>query len=106
MAEEKDKPRVGLQQAVSQAIREVRDLYEAQGFDLSDLMLEEVKRSGGVWEVTVGFTRPNTATSDMSTIGRALARPGRAYKRVKINADTGEFLEMEIRELQSQSTSQ
>lgn len=106
MSEEQEKPGVDLQQAVVRAISAVQDLYKAQGYDLSDLLLEEIQRTGDVWQVTVGFTRPNTAKSDIGAIGQALAGPRRAFKRVRIDANTGEFLGMEIRELQSTSQQQ
>ncbi len=88
------RPEIDLKQAVRMAIKEVIDLYEVQGYQLTDLLLEEVQRSDDQWHITVRFTRP-------TTIGGALAGPRRAFKRVRINAETGEFLGMEIRELQS-----
>jgi len=100
------RPGVDLQEAVRIAVSSVRNLYKGQGFELGDLLLEEVERSGDVWLVTVGFTRPNTATTDLGAIGQALAGPRRAFKRVRIDAKTGEFLGMQIRELQASSQAQ
>ena len=94
-----------LQEAVRIAIDSVKALYRVQGFELKDLLLEEVELSGDTWLVTVGFTRPNTAT-DIGAIGEALAgtrRALRAFKRVRIDANTGAFLGMQIRELQAPS---
>lgn len=102
MSEEQKNEELDLQQAVLKAIRTVHDLYEAQGYELSDLLLEEVQRSGDNWLVTVGFTRPAPTSG---AIGQALAGARRAFKRIKIDAKTGKFLGMEIRELQSSSPS-
>jgi hypothetical protein len=101
---EEQRAGVSLQEAVKIAVNSVRDIYRGQGFELKDLMLEEVERSDDSWQVTVGFTRPNTATSDIGVIGQALAGPRRAFKRVRIDANTGEFLGMRIRELPASSS--
>ena len=90
--QDEQRPEIDLKQAVRIAMESVADLYEAQGYQLGDLLLEEVERSGDQWLVTVGFTRPATG------IGSALAGPRRAFKRVRIDAETGR-LGMEIREL-------
>lgn len=102
MSEEQKNSELDLQQAVLRAVEMVRELYKAQGYQLTDVLLEEIQRSGDTWLVTVGFTRPAPA----SALGQALAGARRAFKRVKIDATTGDFLGMEIRELQSSSTPQ
>lgn len=89
-----ERKQIGVKEAVRVATGVLRDLYE--NAELEDLLLEEVERSGEEWLVTLGFTRPSADT----TFG-LLAAPERAYKRIKIDADTGEFLGMEIRELQA-----
>lgn len=104
--QDEPRPEIGLKQAVQEAIKSVSDLYEAQGYQLNDLLLEEVQRSGGNWLVTVGFTRPMTSAG--ATVASALVGVAarRAFKRVKIDGNTGEFLEMQIRELQTSPSSQ
>ena len=102
MSEEKNTG-LDLRQAVTTAINAVRSLYAAQNYELTDVLLEEIEKQGDVWNVTVGFTRPVTATSELGAIGQTLANK-RAFKRVRIDARTGEFLGMEIRELQSTSS--
>jgi hypothetical protein len=97
---EEEKRGLGLQEAVVLAVRSVQDLYKAQGYELNDVLLEEIEKTGGIWQVTVGFTRPVTATSDLGAIGQEIS-PRRVFKRVRIEASTGEFLGMEIRELRS-----
>jgi hypothetical protein len=89
-----ERKQIGVKEAVRVATGALRDLYE--NAELEDLLLEEVERSGEVWLVTLGFTRPSADT----TFG-LLAAPERAYKRIRIDASTGEFLGMEIRELQT-----
>lgn len=84
---------IGLREAVRQAYGVMGDLYE--NTPLTDLLLEEVERSGRYWLVTMGFRRPGMGTP----LGAVLAPPGRAYKRLRINAETGEFEGMEIRQL-------
>lgn len=94
---------IDLKQAVRIAIQSVRELYEAQGYQLNDLLLEEVQRSGDNWLVTVGFTRPSTSAGESVVTALAGMTPRRAFKRVKIDAETGKFIEMQIRELPSPS---
>lgn len=86
---------IGLKEAVRRAYQVMGELYE--GSELRDLLLEEIDRSGSYWEVTMGFRRPGMDTP----LGTILAPPGRAYKRLRINAETGEFDGMEIRQLPS-----
>lgn len=88
-----ERKQIGVKEAVRIATGALRDLYEKA--ELEDLLLEEVERSGEAWLVTLGFTRPSADTFGL------LAAPERAYKRIRIDASTGEFLGMEIRELQA-----
>jgi hypothetical protein len=98
--EDEQQSGIDLKQAVRTAIEVVNELYEAQGYQLGDLLLEEVERSGDVWLVTVGFTRPTSSVG--SAIAGLAGGSRREYKRVRIDAETGTFLKMEIRELPSQ----
>ncbi len=84
---------IDVKEAVRIATGALRDLYE--NIELRDLLLEEVERSGKVWRVTLGFARPG------SGIGIGAFMQQRAFKRIRIDADTGEFLGMEIRQLPS-----
>ena len=104
MSEEQKKSELNLRQAVLTAVNMVRELYEAQGYQLDDVLLEEVQKSGDTWLVTVGFTRPLSPRT--SAVGAALSGSRRAFKRVRIDAKTGDFLGMEIRELQTPSQPQ
>ncbi len=92
---------IDLKQAVRIAIQSVRDLYDAQGYQLADLLLEEVRREDNSWFVTVGFTGPRTSAAESVMSAVATVAPRRAFKRVKIDAKTGKFIEMQIRELSS-----
>lgn len=87
---------IGVKEAVQIAAKVARDLYS--DFELRDLLLEEVERSGEAWLVTIGFQRPSEGASP---IGSLLVGQQRAYKRIRIDAQTGEFLGMEIRQLPS-----
>jgi hypothetical protein len=79
---------LGLQEAVQRANEVLEELYPDQ--ELKHVLLEEIELGrSGTWYVTLGFTRPGTTFNLTS-----FAPPppsGRAYKRIKINAETGEF---------------
>jgi hypothetical protein len=51
-----------------------------------------------VWVVTLGFARPVGSGGMANPLGVMAARP-REYKRIRIDANTGDFLGMEIRTL-------
>ncbi len=80
---------LGLQEAVARATEILKEeLYPNQ--ELKHVLLEEIERgSGGTWYVTLGFTRPGT----MASIVNVGTPPpsSRAYKMIKLNAETGEF---------------
>lgn len=80
---------IGLQEAVQRANEILEELYPDQ--ELKHVLLEEIELGrGGTWYVTLGFTRPGATAFNIGS----LAPPppsGRAYKRIKINAETGEF---------------
>lgn len=91
---------IDLKEAVRIAAQVIGDLYSDVQF--RDLLLEEIERSNEVWLVTIGFARQVPDDTPASLIGRPPWR--RTYKRVKIDAKTGEFLGMEIREPQTDSS--
>jgi len=95
MADNKQ-PEIDLKQAVQIALEKVQELYEIQGVELNELLLEEVRGTPTEWYVTVGFTRP--AGSVAGLIG---AGSRRVYKQTRIDKETGEFLGMQIRDPQS-----
>lgn len=99
VAEEGALPKIDVKDAVRIADSVVQDLYS--GIELRDLLLEEVELSGGTWLVTIGFTPPNRS----SGLG-ALVAPPRVLKRIKIDAETGEFMGMQIRNLQLETPGQ
>jgi hypothetical protein len=90
---------LGLQDAVQRA-QEIleEELYPNQ--ELKHLLLEEIERGPtNTWNVTLGFTRPGTIGAN---IAQALAQPtsNRVYKRIRIDAKTGDFKGMTDRMLQ------
>lgn len=92
-----EKPEIDVKEAVRIAFEGVQDLYE--GVELKGLLLEEVERSrDDVWLVTIGFNRPGRLTTALGSPLSVAAPVGRAYKRVRIDAQTGEFIGMEIRQ--------
>lgn len=90
-----EKPEMDVKEAVRLAFEVVRDLYE--DVELKGLLLEEVERSRDVWLVTIGFNRPSGLAALSSPVSVA-APSARTYKRIRINAQTGEFMGMEIRQ--------
>ena len=95
---------VTIQEAVQASKRWMLSIYEAS--EVPELLLEEISRTedGRYWLVTMGFRAP----SGHVTIGgrgalTALQPPRvervpRAYKRLKVHADTGDVESMEIRD--------
>ncbi len=88
---------VDVKQAVSKAIESAQNLYE--GSAIRDLLLEEVELSedGKHWLVTIAFSRQDTAKS--TTSASSSANYERAYKMIKLRADTGDVVSMKIRKL-------
>lgn len=95
MAGEEQQRSISLQEAVERATNAVQELYEVQGYNLNDVLLEEIRRRGEHWEVTLGFTRPGTTSFSN------LSNQRRAFKTVRLDRHTGEFVDMSIRELPS-----
>lgn len=91
MQEEEQQP-IDLKQAVQRATEAIQELYSVQGYQLNDVLLEEIKSRSGYWEVTLGFSRPGS---------NAFSSQRRAFKTIRLNRNTGEFVDMEIRELPS-----
>jgi len=94
MSEEQQK-RISVKEAVQIAGSVIRDLYE--DVSISDLLLEEVRRGDDTWIITMSFSQPRGTTGGLGQI----LPPGRAFKQVRIDAETGEFMDMQIRTLPS-----
>ncbi len=82
--------RIDLRQAVDIATRTIRELYSEAL--LEDLLLEEVYYwdTDREWEVTLGFSRPYNAQRPGAVSSVFPRTQQRNYKRLKIDADTGE----------------
>lgn len=98
---------LGLQEAVQRATEILEELYPDQ--ELKHVLLEEIKRSGPTntyWDVTLGFTRPGTLASvgGLSALGPP-PKSSRAYKRIRLDAETGAFEGMTDRELEESGRS-
>lgn len=85
-----EQEQIDLRQAVDIATKTIRELYPEAA--LEDLLLEEVFHfeTNQEWEVTLGFSLPYSSAGSgaISTVFQQ-TRP-RAYKRFKIDANTGE----------------
>jgi hypothetical protein len=103
------------QEAVSKAKKYLLDLV--QGEPIEDLRLEEVEllESKILCHITLGYLRPRKLTrkDDSSIIGsrayigrffeqekEGSALENRTYKRLAIDAESGDFIGMTIREVQ------
>lgn len=102
------------QEAVRRATEEIEQLYPES--TLRDLLLEEIELEDSpmnvdpndlgsikrpAWLVTMGFTRP-TPRVDRPIQALTLPPRERAYKRVKIDSETGAFRGMSDRLLDEQ----
>lgn len=93
---EEQKDSIGVKEAVRIAGEVIRDLYEDE--NISDLLLEEVRRGGDdVWLITMSFTRPARRSGPGIGGLAGLMAPPKSFKQVRIDAKTGEFQGMEIR---------
>jgi hypothetical protein len=95
---------IGVKQAISAAVEGLKNIYEEH---VSDLLLEEVERSddGKHWLITLSLASPPPVNASLQNqfqqLSSALRPPARSYKLIKIDADTGEFVSMKIREAQA-----
>jgi hypothetical protein len=95
---------LGLQEAVQRATEILEELYPDQ--ELKHVLLEEIELGrGGTWYVTLGFTHPGSVGYGLAGLGPP-PPSGRAYKTIKINAETGEFEGMTDRLLEESVRSQ
>jgi hypothetical protein len=88
---------IDVKTAVRNAISHVTDLYNPD--QLTDLRLEEVERTDDdrFWYVTVGFLPYTKEVQMLSPMLRRSAQGDRVYKRLKIDASSGEVESMTIR---------
>ena len=82
-----------VKQAVATAKDYVADLFEDE--QIAHVGLEEVKLLGGVWEITIGFSRP----WDRGVLSIAPDPSLRSYKVVRIRDTSGEVLSVVNRAL-------
>lgn len=84
--------------AVINAMQFVKELYKNQ--KLEDVLLEEVEfsESSNQWLVTIGFTI-NKEKDNSSSLILSKRETERKYKVVHIDAQSGEFISMKIREI-------
>jgi capsule polysaccharide modification protein KpsS len=96
-------PQLTVKDAVAKAKDAIRQLYDDS--PLKDLALEEIElvTDGGRhrWAVTLGFFRPKSITLKHGAVGSIFHQPtqieNRDYKTIYIDADSGDFVKMEIR---------
>ena len=101
---------ISTKEAVAKAKSTLLDLYEDD--PPKDLALEEIEvvdldGHRKAWAVTLGFHRARRVTttntpsnSILDMVGRPSTIEHRIYKTVVIDADSGEFVKMDIRQVQ------
>jgi hypothetical protein len=96
-------PQVTVKDAVAKAKDAIRQLFEDS--PLKDVALEEIELVSDAgrqrWAVTLGFFRPKAVTVKHGAVG-SIFQPAthienRDYKTIYIDADSGDFVKMEIR---------
>lgn len=98
-------PSVSVKQAVTTAKQTLSELYEDD--PPKNLALEEVElvseKDKALWAITLGFFRQRSLTSnslmESMMIGRQQVE-NRVYKTLLIDAETGEFVRMDMRQVQ------
>lgn len=86
---------IGIKDAVTVAKDFVLNVYEA---NLPDLRLEEVGRSDDekYWLVTLGYTQERTSLPQLAKLMNPFER---VYKTIKVDAEKGEAISMQIRQV-------
>ena len=73
----------------------VRDHFSDEG--LTNLGLEEIDfAQGGIWKITIGFSRPWNKKISAALVGETADR---TYKTVQINDDDGRIMSIRDRQL-------
>lgn len=96
-------PAISMKQAVSIAKQHIKELYEDD--PLQGLALEEIElvtdSHGERWAVTLGFFRAKSVRPHSTTSMNMFLPPApienRVYKIVMIDANSGDFVKMDIR---------
>jgi hypothetical protein len=86
---------MNVKEAVAAAKVYVADLFQEE--NITDIGLEEVRLDdrSGLWEVTVGFSRPwDRSATGFAAVLQAGAYPKRSYKILRINNETGEVVSL------------
>lgn len=98
-------PTISVKQAVQKAKTALSELYEDD--PPKSLALEEVEliteKDKSLWSVTLGFYRERSLTSnamiDVMLVNRKQVE-NRVYKTLLIDAETGDFVRMDMRQTQ------
>lgn len=89
---------LNVKQAITAAIGA---LSEMLGDKIVDVRLEEVEyvdsEKQPVWEVTLSFRRTDAASTPAEAVARLSG--GRDYKTIRLDANSGNFMSMKIRQL-------
>lgn len=88
--------RIDLRSAVDLAQRYLHELVPQE---LNALRLEEIEidRDSAVWSVTLGYEEARPVTTESAPTLASLIRPKREYKVITLDANTGDFVSMKLR---------
>lgn len=86
--------------AVAAARRVLTDLLKTEG--IQDVTLEEVSRTDDeeFWDITLSYTVPSIQERILALPFPLQKGVPREYKTIRLNASSGDFVHMKIRELQ------
>jgi len=77
-------------EAIVLAKRYVSEYFADEG--ISNVGLEEITSDNGVWEVTIGFSRPWDSVRDAQSVITGAPTLQRSYKKVQIHNPGGELI--------------
>ncbi len=81
---------INVNEAAEKAAEYFTDLYHDQ---FTNVLVEEVERTGGYWLITLGYDRP-------PGLPQFVRKGPRAFKVFKVDGETGEVISMKIREVE------
>jgi hypothetical protein len=89
-------PKIAVKDAIEAALKFFSEAYDTRPFQ--DVLLEEVELSEdeSKWSVTIGFSRP-VPKQEVSIANILRTDYQREYKRIMIDANTGEVRAMKFR---------
>ncbi len=92
-----EKTMINAKQAVQRAKEEAIDMLSQRSYSLEEIE-RETYQGKDVWSITLSFEKSPEETPSLKALANAI-RPEMNYKRILIDAETGDFVAIKIREL-------